>query len=117
MEGIEVSADTLGRGKVLCRASSAFEDFVCEGLGLTLGLVGGWDVLHDEEMYLLEMYWRGEWKVADKNTYIEERAIQNTAHYDVGQILRIDDILRSAMQPPTCRGSHLEDYQVVIYCQ
>jgi hypothetical protein len=36
--------------------------------------------------------------VADENTYIEEGAIQNTAHYDVAHMLRIDDILRSAMQ-------------------
>jgi hypothetical protein len=57
MEGIEMSADTLGRGEVLCRASSSFEDFVCERLGLTLGLVGGWDILHGELMYALEMYW------------------------------------------------------------
>jgi hypothetical protein len=57
MEGIEVSADTLGRGEVLCRASSGFEDFVCDGLGLTLGLVGGWDLLHDVLIYLLGMYW------------------------------------------------------------
>jgi hypothetical protein len=58
MESIEMSANTLGWGKVLCRASSGFENLVCERLGLTLGLVGGWDLLHDGWMYLLEMYWK-----------------------------------------------------------
>ena len=48
MEGIEVCADTLGRGEVLCRCSSSFEDLVCDGLGLALGLVGSGDILHDE---------------------------------------------------------------------
>jgi hypothetical protein len=96
MEGIEMGADTFGRGEVLCRGSSGFEDLVLYGLGLALGLVGGRDVLHGGWLivdcffvvYLLETDWEREREVADKNTYIEERAIQNTAHYDVGQVLR-----------------------------
>jgi hypothetical protein len=47
MESIEMSADTLGWGEVLGRGSSGLEDLVCDGLGLALGIVGGWYVLHD----------------------------------------------------------------------
>lgn len=47
MKGIEMGADTFGRGEVLCSGSSGFEDLVLDGLGFTLGLVGGGDVLHD----------------------------------------------------------------------
>jgi hypothetical protein len=48
MESIEVCADTLGWGEVLCSGSSSLEDLVCDGLGLALGLVGGRDVIHNE---------------------------------------------------------------------
>jgi hypothetical protein len=105
MEGIEMGANTLGWGKVLGCGSSGLEDLVRDGLGLAFGLVGGWYVLHDGyRCTYLRWIRRGDMERADKNTYIEERAIQKTAHYDVCQILRIDDILRSALQSPTCRG-------------
>ena len=46
VEGIEMGADTLGRGEVLCSGSSGLEDLVCDGLGLALGLVGSGNVVH-----------------------------------------------------------------------
>ena len=46
VESIQMGADSLWWGKVLCCASSSLEDLVCERLGLAFGLVGGRDVLH-----------------------------------------------------------------------